>query len=515
MSALTARALLAGLAMAMLNGEWSSAAPFVAFSLREAERRAQSRSPTTDELKYLGGITRVCAIVYDEGSQDVILVGAVLQGEPKAELADLAVALRARLRLDEWPTVSIDPTADTPRTRLQKVSFWGGLEDTTFGDDFLKSDIVLKEYSLERQQPLDGVPSFRALFAEALEERLRTEGTEITSARWLTDEEYGRASKSLTGRPVRDEHGYQCRFWFYPRDPTLFQARDGVFCIKELQLTVEAEITQGGQVVSARTRRPGDADRAAVAFSQQFADHLRAVSARYPVLKRLKILYDLVAVAQGIRVLDAWQPAYLLNDYPVRAVATKRRHDFVELYGLFERSDGKQHVVHLCGGLRLTTDVRWLNYGQVGRLKKVVLEERPAPNALSWRLPLDGWKFPNRQDLESARDAGVAATEAGSPGGRAPACSLFLQSALLEPHGTARAEGQNLFRGFDQVKPFSDHFTPGAPAMKCNGVFINPRPLADPEQLHPDEGKRIRDRRPDRKSPTWKIERPNVELEDE
>ena len=515
MSMRFARWMFAAWAVLSVLCQASFGGPFVAYSLREADRRARENTARNDELMLLGGMTRICGIVYDDGAKDVILVGKIVAGQASATLDDLVVALRARLRDEQWPTVSIDPTKDTPRNGLQKVTFLGGLDGTEFGSSFLQSDIVLKEYSLERLQSTSNVPSFRSLFTQTLKERLRAEGKEINRVQWLTANQFAEASRNLLGRPVQDDKSYQCRFWFYPREPLLLQVRGGVFCIKELQLTVEAQITQGSDRKSRPSGRPGDVEKAAVLFSQRFSGGLHEVSVRHPVLKRLKILYDLVAVAQGIRELKAWEPGFLLQRYRLPRVETRRNYEFVQMYGLFERSDGLQHVVHLSGGVQFRTEIKWLNSGNVGRLKDVVLKTRPSRNALSWQLPLEGWDFPNRQDLKSESSGNGTGSPSRSAEDRIPACSLFTRSVVLSPRAGDPASVQRPFRGFSGLTPSVAAFSPGDPTMKCNGVVINPKPVKDPRRLEKNIGKRIRDQRPDRKATHWEIDRPKVEIEDD
>jgi hypothetical protein len=216
-------AAAAGITAAALpaSSQASCAPPFIAFSMREAQRRAQANS-TGDELMLLAGISRICGIVQDDQTDDVILVGAVIDGQPKATLDDVVIALRARLRLDQWPTVSIDPNVATPKTRVQQVSFYGGLKGTSFGRDFLATDIILKEYSLGRLRAAGEVLSFKDWYVGNVKAELQANSIGVKHIRWIAPEHFTEASRPLLGREVNEEESCQCRFWFYPRDPVHF-----------------------------------------------------------------------------------------------------------------------------------------------------------------------------------------------------------------------------------------------------------------------------------------------------
>ena len=123
------------------------AGQFVAYSLAEAERRLKSGA-AEPELSGLAGITRFVGVVHDRVRNDLLVVGQAVPGEAAVALDDMVVALRARLVHTTWPLVSIDRTPETAQTRRQKVRFEGGVENTKFGEDFLKADAFLKNLAL-------------------------------------------------------------------------------------------------------------------------------------------------------------------------------------------------------------------------------------------------------------------------------------------------------------------------------------------------------------------------------
>jgi hypothetical protein len=382
----------------------AAAGPFVAYSLGEAARRAEAGN-LDREVSGLTGIDRVLGMVQDPATGDIVLVGRRLEGRegrPSLALEDLVGALRARLIRDEWPTVSIDPVPSTATTGLQQVNFLGGIEGTAIGQQLLASDVFLKRYSLELEAPIGAVKSYRFLAGEVAKVRVRAAGLRTRSLRW---EALDPSEDALAGLPAAQPSGpessFHIRFWFYAVKPRVV-ARDGVYCIDELRLGV-ARQTFGSPATeqSALPSLGGAAD----AFGEAVGDQVRTLAAREPALDWLKGLFDLAAIAEGIRRIPGPRPgylAYLLKGFPVRPVETSPTYRLLRVRGLLERSDGAVEAILISGGISLETGVRWLNEGDVSPLREIVLKTRPAANALSWSLPLDGWQMPNAQDLTAA-----------------------------------------------------------------------------------------------------------------
>ncbi|MBI2876341.1 MAG: hypothetical protein HYY20_05615 [Candidatus Tectomicrobia bacterium] len=250
---------------------------FVAFSLQEAERLARRGGPQSEALRYLGGMPRLVGGVSDPGTGEVILVGQVVEGLPRARLDDFVAALQARLLHGVWPRVSIDPIAETPRTGLQAVRLSEGLIDVPFGSKLLACDVILKRYSLELLKGLPAVPSYRALCERDIARRAKEHGTSIERARWVQGDRAGGPVKPYQGRRIAGEAGLMVRYWCYPLDTYSVAQAEGAFVIRELQIGVSRELSslQGSTEVG---------HQAAEEFSLLMSQHLRQVSQRYPVL---------------------------------------------------------------------------------------------------------------------------------------------------------------------------------------------------------------------------------------
>jgi hypothetical protein len=425
---------------------------FVAYSLREACSRAKAGDKSSP-LRNLGGITRIAGLVYDTASGDVILVGLALPRLPAATLDDLAVALRARCIHNEFPLVSIDPTVETNKTGLQKVRFAGHLSNTPFGRDFLACDILLKRYSLQHLKSVSAVPPYNAFLEEDIRENAAKEGTTVTRIRWLKGDQTSATLKNHRGAAIKGKNLYQARFWFHVNEPYNAACKPGgtrpeIFCIRELKLRLESQDTYENKSRYQHLARK--------LYSDYWTKHFDEVCRAYPVLKRLKVLYDLVATADVIRIIDSKieKQSYLkhlLRDYRITHTPTKQFHKIEELIGVVDRADNLRELIRVSGGIELRPQVRLLNYGNLTVLRSIVIDSRPSSDALVWTLPLQGWRMPNTQDLSLWAKSGQSKTLREPAAASLPGCALSCQSVVLDPRAyTGESYGQG-FVGFGSV----------------------------------------------------------------
>ncbi len=411
-----------------------SAEGFSAFSLREAQNCVKL-GMNTGELRTLGGITRFAAMVYDRQGKDIVLVGRAAPVLPECRLDDLVVAFRSRLVLGEWPTVSIDPTDKTQITGHQAVTFHGGLAETGFGKDFLDCDIILKKYSLGLLRTVPGVQTFKDLEEQHLRQLVEGLGNKLGPFKWLSSKDSDKVCSGLRGRPVNGETAYQIQFWFYGREPFHVKYMDDVFCIEDLQLLVKVKVMKNNNEGEGGGVQSSDEAAVGIEFAEQFTGNFSQVAAIYPVLNRLKGLFDMVAIAEGIRttgnceILD-----YFLRQYHIPLVATLSEQEQVDLFGIAESQNGTHHLLYISGGIRFQTQLQWMNDGDVGPLKEIVLDSRPGPNALSWSVPLEEWQMPNSAGLtqqDSPFSAPAKPDDYGKTTGEG--CTFNLQALSLGP----------------------------------------------------------------------------------
>jgi len=497
---------------------------FIAYSLREASAQANAKEQSQTLLD-LGGITRIAGIVHDQKGNDIILVGMAAPGLPEARFDDLVVALRARLRYNEFPLVSIDTVEDTAETKLQRVRFDGHLENTPFGSELLKCDILLKRYSLQQMKQVASVRPFNVLIENDLRGKAEQTGVTITSIHWRAAAEGDRVLQTRYGRDVVALESYQARFWFREQEPYYAackpdELRPEIFCIRKLKLCVQSEsksISEDGQQSKYRAQE---------LFAKEWTEHFDEMCEQYPQLRRLKVLFDLVAVADVIRVVHenvAQQPylAYLLHDYSVSTAPTDPHYKLQELYGIIDRSDGQEHLLRISGGIELRPQIRLLNYGDVTQLRSIVLNSRPSDRSLTWRLPLDGWNMPNAGDLGLLEeDAAKTPTRVSEGDAGKAGCSILCESVVLNS-GTTR-DDERRYYAFgpppppppgailgDDVKRFYGFGPPPPPFPPLGGVCM--RMVVTEESFTDDKsGALDADRtdviqsRPDNSSMSWK-----------
>ena len=385
------------------HGECCFAGSIKAFSLREANRLSKQEASNDETLRTLGGITRFAGMVFDRETSDVILVGKVRDDLPPATLDDLVVALRCRILKDQYPLVSIDMVEETKKTGLQKVRFGGDIQDTKFGQDFLNCDVILKRYSLHLLRQMEGVESYLKLYENDTKKEMQEQGQPVESVKWLSEEDSKKTIDAYLGKTPSESKKVQSRFWFYAMEKDSYIVnKDDVCVIEELRLGVEAETIPRGGAVASDKKTPQKKDEVGRTFASQFTEHYKVACSEHPALKRLKVLFDLVCIAEGVAELGDDRPAleYLMAKYHVDFVDTPEEYPLVHRVGEFHAKGDATTLVQLSGGGELDPGMLALQDGDASALKDIVLSKRPSPRALCWTLPLDEWEMPN-DELES------------------------------------------------------------------------------------------------------------------
>ena len=98
------------------------------------------------------------------------------------------------------------------------------------------------------------------------------------------------------------------------------------------------------------------------------------------MLQRLKVLFDLVAIAEGIAHLESDRPVlnHLIEEYLVKEEETPATYQLVQRVGEFRSPDGVAAIVQLSGGIELEAILLALEDGDLGALKTAVLSSRPS-----------------------------------------------------------------------------------------------------------------------------------------
>jgi len=343
----------------------AQAAQYTAFSLKVAQQRIQQvgrdwRASDSD-LVNLAGINQVEGFVYDQEAGDLILVGTKQPGRTALTLDDLAVALRARFRYNEWPLVSIDPLPDTEKTGQQYVRFEGGIQETAFGQALFEADYRLKQMAMGLE------PTGVAGLATAWDRK-------------VAGIEAGRAS---------GEQEVDSRFWFYPTNPHV-AVREGVCVVRGLKVGVFTEVLSariGGKAVE---DLKGFKDIPCDAFANDVSARFDDLCTSQPSFNRLRGLQELVAVSKALQELEP-QPNldYWLDQYPIATQDTPRQAKLLR-----RKYEGNQRSLEVSGGVHLTALAMRLNSGDVGALRQAVLKVRPSSQALDWSFVAAEWVIP-------------------------------------------------------------------------------------------------------------------------
>jgi hypothetical protein len=345
--------------------------PFIAFSLNEAAECCQKSSAQQSLARKLAGMTRIAGMVYDDNNHDVIIVGETVAGEPSIELDDLVVAMRARLKAGVWPKVSIDKTPETHETKLQTVRFEGAIENTRFGADLLMADVTLKKLAL-------------GLFPTKV---------------WGFDSYFSKTEDFVTRNG--DDDSISSRFWFEPRD-ILLSRRENVFAISELRIGVKVQLMSASSHGTPRENLSEITDKPAAEFAQDMTSHYDDLRNVYPEIGRLKALFDLVGLAEGIRTLPAKPDVdYWLNKYKIATTVTDKTFPLLSQTNAVQIG-GRERTLEINGGIEVRALVSSLQDGDVTALRDAVMKSKPNGKPLVWQVPLEGWSLTGYPDETSS-----------------------------------------------------------------------------------------------------------------
>jgi hypothetical protein len=216
----------------------------------------------------------------------------------------------------------------------------------------------------------------------------------------------------------------------------------------------------------------------------------------YPVLRKLKMIYDLTAVADAVAQLQQQEDlpflAYFLREYRRVPCRTPRQYPLKEMTGVATRNDGATELIYVSGGVELRPErevVKDLNAGSVYGFRDLILKTRPSPDALTWELPLAGWRMPNGRDLfdvSKPKTSGQSFPLASDKAQPLPGCYIFAQSVTLRPStGSQAGRTGEVFRGFSLSQALTVGLPRNLPTYKWNGVFVDPNLVRNTKPLPP------------------------------
>ncbi len=329
------------------------ATPFLAISLKEAERRlkagadAASRSQIVSlcDLRHLLGAVR-------DGATDLVLVGSLLDRGLASDvvgLDTLVAAMRAVIVKGVFPLVSIDRGPDTQHTGKQIVHLEGVSEDR-FAKDLVLCDVILKKLAL------GVIPGPMPSYFEAC---------------------VGAATRGSWPGNIGS------RLWFHAHEASLI-SRDDVVALRAIRVGVKTQVVSGGSAI-----RDEQADR----YSAELTARLDTLAAQLPDLARLSALFEAVAVAKGLeRLAPSLDLSFWLRDYALPSIRVPHEVDLLRRSTQISTAGG-QRVLEIEGGIDTRLLAMRLASGDHTAFRDAVLRTRPSVDALSWSVPLDSWRF--------------------------------------------------------------------------------------------------------------------------
>jgi len=363
---------------------------YIAFSLKQAFNAIgdNSKSPL---IKELAGINRVFGYLYDDGTDDIILIGGKYSSLPSANIEELIVALRSRIIYDEWPLVSIDPVEETTVSNLQEVRFAGHIHNTSLGDKLFRADVLLKEYSLgiiENQS----IQSFAQCISNYM---ISEEKQDIKDITWVFDSTYRSFESDYKDQAIlhSTENDFGARFWFYVNQPVTYNF-ENIFMIKQSDLAVQYEKYSNNL----------NTEFTAGCYTNQWNDQFYKLSLENNVVASIKQIYDYVSLAEGIARMNeipSWISS-LCESYTPAEIRTPEHFKYLSVVGNKQLNDGNRSFIVLSGGIELKTQIQYIQEIEGGNyqvLKQLAISSRPDFNSLYWNVTLPDCHMPNTSDL--------------------------------------------------------------------------------------------------------------------
>lgn len=258
--------------------------------LATLRNKAHSGSPNQYWIELDNALQSLSALEgahFDPETGRLTLFGTPASEPGPLRLEDLVTTLRAEFQQVESLGVTIDPVPENPTGPWMIVKFFGGAENTRFGQVMFESDRLLKTLGLgkhnETHEPVTSqVEGFYPL--PALNLGIDSPGSAIWSRFWISPSLDQFADNDSRGKPIVSVSDDKNSIWF-----------------KHIQLFVLTEVmtnpNDGGRLVSSG----GQQDKASAYFANLLTAKYDEFAAEYPVLADLKELSKLLILADWIR----------------------------------------------------------------------------------------------------------------------------------------------------------------------------------------------------------------------
>jgi len=326
---------------------------FLAFSLKNASTIFRNDTLQKENIKILGGITKLLGMVYDKERDDIIIVGyKEKKNKNKLNIDDLITSIKSICINKQYPCVSIENTEGTERNSLQKVKFEGGINNTSLGKIFFDADTVLKKLSLGLiKREIWGIKSYLSLSIEDIQKKPNFNKSVIS------------------------------RFWFNPYNLSFLGDTD-IFIIDKLDVNILIETM----------RSNFNEDVPGKIFVEKMTKNFDNIKKEFSCISQIESSFDMIALAKGIDTIanNSSALSFWLNEYKPQEVIIDSRFPVLKKDTSFVYHKEKIPF-YMEGGISPSVMISRLKDREVKAFREAVLNSRGNKNDYIWQVPLEGW----------------------------------------------------------------------------------------------------------------------------
>ncbi|OHB56976.1 MAG: hypothetical protein A2173_09260 [Planctomycetes bacterium RBG_13_44_8b] len=384
----------------------SSSEEKICLSLRVLSVEAEKK-PLSDGVMTLAGIGWLEGFVIDPNNHDIILIGRFVPNWPTLYLDDLVVNMRNVWHRESYPYCSLDPRPQDVMNLNQLASRTGLVTSIEQMHEFFRQ---LGAAWGPQTVVVGGVPrtsrhAHIMIDADYHMKKLSQGLVEIPPIRSCLDIVIDDAKKRLNSTGQIPALGMSMsRFWFHiGRDEPTYQQSDEIICLEKCSVVVLTE-KQRMAVDGTLSDDYSQDDSHAGIFAQQLSEHFQQAAVQVSEYADLENLFRLNAILQAMRLYNAADQANLnlrfyLKEYvcqadspmpdslPGLANFKQAEEQFMQGSSLY------QYILFpmSCGGVSMEITVSDKQFSKIdaarlNQLRRMVLQTRPTPDTLSWRL---------------------------------------------------------------------------------------------------------------------------------
>jgi hypothetical protein len=343
----------------------------ICFSLSAAQNHLKKYSGTNDEIKFAGYISQIWALLLDD-QNNLLVIGERDEKVPCVLIDDIVIALRTYKKTDsiDNPGVSIMPDSTKHDPKFQKVYYFGGIQNTNYGQICFSADLLLKQISFGfLQTGISGFPN-----------------------EWDLSLLNIRAGRDL--QPWMRSLG---RSWFFPLLIRInYKNRCAVITSVQMQVRtdLEKEVELKEKYLELDPKNlvkllKDNPEAVSVIFSRLFTEHYNQIGAKYPILIQLQNMLTLSALFKEINKDNKFNGFnYWMEEFNIKKTITP---DSIPTY--YRGENGIAYRNLFSGGVRGCSELsdaqtEYICSRDPIYLRNAVLNSRPNKEAISWEVPI-------------------------------------------------------------------------------------------------------------------------------